>query len=324
MTEEGPRRRRKLSAIMMADVCGFSRRMGENDERTVDLIQDFHRRVEQEVREFEGRVVDTAGDSVLGEFDSVVNAVNCARSIQQNLAVMNEGRPPEQHIATRIGVHLGDVIIEDYNVYGDGVNIAARLEPMADPGGICISEAVYQQVRDKLDVPVEDLGLKDLKNIQYPVRIFKIPPAAGTVSTPATTTSRRDVQAATVDPRGKPSSSESWPSELQRTSNLVLLIVGLGLLVSPIALFPSGGALPTGGAIVLGLVVGRIMARRIGSRAIRLGLGVGIACGALFTHWSHLTDVTFFLGGAIVAATAGGRRRERDERRRLKRERRGN
>src|SRR5262249_15026904 len=119
---------------------------------------------------------NTAGDSVLGEFDSVVHAVQCALRIQQNQARRNALCSPEERVDARIGVHLGDVIIEDEHIYGDGVNIAARLEPIADPGGICISEAVYQQIRNKLDLHIQDLGLRALKNIDHPVRLYMVPP----------------------------------------------------------------------------------------------------------------------------------------------------
>lgn len=308
MTDEEPRRRRKLSAIMMADVCGFSRMMGENDERTVDLIKDFHQRVRAHVEKFEGRVVDTSGDSVFGEFDSVVNAVSCARAIQEEQARVNAGRAAEEHISTRIGVHLGDVIVEDYNVYGDGVNIAARLEPIADPGGICISEAVYQQVRDRLDVPVEDLGLKELKNIQYPVRVFKIAPLAEAkprgAAAPAPGEAVREAPAAPM-PIASPASS---PVRLS-TDLVILLLVGGVLLFSPVLLFPSGGVFPTAGAILVAIALGRVWAKTRGAHALLLSLGIGIASGALFTNWSRITNVLFLLGGAIVAAAGRNLRR---------------
>lgn len=174
--DDGPRRRRKLSAIMMVDVQGYSQLMGTDEDTTVDLIQDFHQRIGTLIEQFEGRVVDTAGDSVFCEFDSVVNAVRCARRVQEDQAALNRERGGDGHMHTRIGLHLGDVIVEDYHVYGDGVNIAARLEPLAEPGGICMSEAVYQQIRNKLDMPLEDLGLRELKNIQYPIHLYRVPP----------------------------------------------------------------------------------------------------------------------------------------------------
>ena len=176
MATEGSTPRRKLSAIVMVDVSGFSRMMGRDEEGTTARIREFHSRIRSVVEAHEGRVVDTAGDSVFGEFDSVVNAVRCAQAIQDTQATVNATLPPEEHIETRIGVHLGDVIVQDYQVYGDGVNIAARLQALADPGSICVSEAVYQQVFRKLDLTFEDLGVQELKNIEYPIRLYRVTP----------------------------------------------------------------------------------------------------------------------------------------------------
>ncbi|MGQ0548133.1 MAG: adenylate/guanylate cyclase domain-containing protein [Armatimonadota bacterium] len=166
--------RRKLSAILMVDVSGFGRMMGRDEEGTTALIREFHTRTRSLVDAHEGRVVDTAGDSVFGEFDSVINAVRCAQAIQQTESTVNAARPPEERVAPRIGVHLGDVIVQDYHVYGDGVNIAARLQAVADPGSICVSEAVYQQVYKKLDLAFEDLGVQELKNIEHPIRLYRV------------------------------------------------------------------------------------------------------------------------------------------------------
>jgi class 3 adenylate cyclase len=317
MTDELQRRRRKLSAIMMADVCGFSRMMGRDDERTVDLIRDFHRRVRTHVEACEGRIVDTSGDSFLGEFDSVVNAVGCARRIQDEQAGLNAERPAEERIDTRIGVHLGDVIVEDYNVYGDGVNIAARLEPLADPGGICLSEAVFQQVRDRIDLPVEDLGLRELKNIQYPVRVFRIPPrtappAAATAesSRPGSSPPLPMTLTSPVEPPAEVLEYRSPAQLLQRPDNLILLVVAAFLLASPRVLFSTAGVFPAGGAILGSIVVGKVWSKhRRSSRYFLLALGVGIASAAAFTNWSRVTNVLFVLGGAIVAAAGMSARR---------------
>ena len=135
MTIEASAPRRKLSAILMIDVAGFSRMMGQDEERTTVLIREFHDRTQGLVEAHAGRVVDTAGDSVFGEFDSVVNAVRCAQAIQEAQTAVNTLREPAERMETRIGVHLGDVIVQDYRVYGDGVNIAARLQTVAAPGG---------------------------------------------------------------------------------------------------------------------------------------------------------------------------------------------
>src|SRR5215813_12346741 len=174
MTTDASSPRRKLAAILMVDVSGFSRMMGRNEERTTALIREFHERTQRLVEVHQGRVVDTAGDSVFGEFDSVVNAMRCAHAIQETQASTNANREPAERIETRIGVHLGDVIVQDYHVYGDGVNIAARLQAVAAPGSICVSEAVYQQVYRKLDLAFEDLGVQELKNIEHPIRLYRV------------------------------------------------------------------------------------------------------------------------------------------------------
>jgi class 3 adenylate cyclase len=314
---DSPRRHRKLSAIMMADVSGFSRMMGSDEEATVDLIQDFHRRVALLVEDSEGRVVDTAGDSVFGEFDSVLNAVRCACRIQEEQALVNANRDAGRRVETRIGIHLGDVIVEDYRVYGDGVNIAARLEPLAEPGGICFSEAVYAQVRSKLDLRVEDLGLRELKNIEHPIRLYRVSPAAAPSdgSAPARTESteptRKGVAPASVSDGPV---REPLRDEVLDPARLIPLSVGALLVTSPILFFSTAGVFPVAGAILISVVAGRIWARRTGQPGRALfALGLGIASGALWTNWSAVTNGLFVLGGMIVAAAGSGRRRRRKE-----------
>jgi class 3 adenylate cyclase len=305
------RRRRKLSAIMMADVSGFSRMMGQNEDNTVDLIRDFHQRVNLLVQEFEGRVVDTAGDSVFGEFDSVVNAVRCACRIQEEQRALNAGRSLDERVETRIGVHLGDVIVENYHVYGDGVNIAARLEPIADPGGICISEAVYQQIHNKLDLPWQDLGLRELKNIELPIRIYKGPPVPRARDVPAepsrppapTVSVLGNTTAAARSATHSGAVPSPWFDDLMHTTPLILMSVGVFLLLSPLIVFPTGGVFPTAGAIVLSIALGRVWARRSGrGKTFLIALGIGIASGGVFTNWSRLTNSLFLLAGAILCA----------------------
>jgi len=162
----------------MADVVGFSRMMGHDDEGTTTRILEFHERVRITVESFGGRVVGTAGDSVFGDFDSIVDALDCATEIQQGLHTANVDSPEDERIEARIGLHLGDVIVEEYNIFGDGVNIAARLEQLADPGGIVLSEAVYQQVRARTDLPIDEMGTRTLKNIDQPVKLYRIGPDA--------------------------------------------------------------------------------------------------------------------------------------------------
>ena len=300
----------------MADVSGFSAMMGRDEERTTELIRAFHSRVRGTVDKHEGRVVDTAGDSVFGSFDSVVNAVRCAKEIQDDQETSNQAAPPEERITTRIGIHLGDVIVEDENVYGDGVNIAARLEQVAEPGGICVSEAVYQQVHTKLDLGFQDLGVQELKNIQQPVRIYGLAAREGeparlrieTRPQPPVPMTAPTEQAGPVSPLAQrqptPASVQAWYHEVVRAGLLVPGVLGVALILSDLLLFPSGGVLPTGGAILLGTVLGGVWTRLSGRRGNRLiGLGLGILSGALFTGWSGITDGMFVLGGLAVIAS---------------------
>jgi class 3 adenylate cyclase len=326
---EAPRARRKLAAILMADVSGFSRMMERDEEWTTRAIRAFHARVDGRVREHEGRVVDTAGDSVFAEFDSVVNATRCAQAVQLDQANENRDQPPERRIDTRIGVHVGDVIVEEYKVYGDGVNIAARLESLAEPGHILVSEAVYQQVHNKIGARFRDEGVRSLKNIEHPVRIYSLQPSAlvaGSGREPRASIrppSRREERMSRQS-RLRPSAP---PPELEERASLVdalvrpdiatLLVIGIALSSSSALQLPSGGVLPTAGAILIGLSLGRALDRGRRRGFMLTGLGIGIAMGARFTRWSPATDLLFLLGGAIVALQGFGiRRRARRARRR--------
>ena len=168
---------RRLAAILAADVAGYSRLMGADEEGTLARLN-AHRRefLEPTVAEHRGRVVKRTGDGILVEFVSAVDATRCAIEVQHGMAQRNIGVADEQRIEIRIGVHVGDIIIEEGDIFGDGVNIAARLESVAQPGGICISEDAYRQVRDKLDANFLDSGERQLKNIARPVRIYEFYP----------------------------------------------------------------------------------------------------------------------------------------------------
>jgi adenylate cyclase len=170
---------RRLAAILAADVAGYSRLMGADEEGTHARLQ-VHRRelVDPKIREHFGRIVKTTGDGVLAEFPSVVDAVRCAAEIQRGMIDREPDLPDERRIRFRIGVNLGDVIAEDNDIFGDGVNVAARLEALAEPGGICISRMVRDQIRDKLVYPFGDLGEQSVKNIARPVRVYALHPAA--------------------------------------------------------------------------------------------------------------------------------------------------
>jgi adenylate cyclase len=165
---------RRLAAILAADVVGYSRLMGVDEAGTLAALK-AHRQelIGPEVAKRGGRVVGTAGDGILAEFASVIDAVDCAVAIQDSMAGRNANLTDDRKMLFRMGVNLGDVIVEGDDIYGDGVNIAARLEGQAAPGGICISGKVYEEVQDKLDAAFEDMGEREVKNIRKPVRVYR-------------------------------------------------------------------------------------------------------------------------------------------------------
>src|SRR6516164_8667014 len=165
---------RKLTAILCADVYGYSRLMGDNEEATIRTLSAYRKIIDSLIEKHRGRFVNSAGDSVLAEFTSVVEAVNCAVEIQNALKAENEALPLNRQMEFRIGVNSGDVMVEGEQIYGDGVNVAARLESLADPGGICISGIVHDQVRDKLPLAYDDAGEQAVKNIARPVRVWRV------------------------------------------------------------------------------------------------------------------------------------------------------
>src|SRR5215813_13165865 len=171
---ENPKAPRRLAAILAADIAGYSALMGADEARTVRDLKDHFAVVLPMISDHGGRVIDTAGDGILAEFGSVVNAVECAAAIQKAMASRNAVFEDVRQMRFRIGINIGDVIHDEARLYGDGVNVAARLEAVAEPGGICISGAAYEQVRNKLSLHVADLGLQHLKNIAEPVRIYRI------------------------------------------------------------------------------------------------------------------------------------------------------
>jgi adenylate cyclase len=170
---------RRLTAIFASDVVGYSRLMGADEEGTLARLN-IHRRefLDPTIAEHRGRIVKRTGDGVLIEFVSAVDAARCAVAIQRGMSERNAPVPPEIRVELRIGVHLGDIIIDEGDIFGDGVNIAARLESIAQPGGICISDDAYRQVRGKLDVNFQDSGEQELKNIARPVRVYQLRPDA--------------------------------------------------------------------------------------------------------------------------------------------------
>jgi adenylate cyclase len=175
---------RKLTAILCADVFGYSRLMGEDEEATLRTLSSYRKLVDSLIEQHHGRFVNSAGDSVLAEFASVVNAVQCAVEIQTTLKGENAPLPPERRMEFRIGVNLGDVMVDGEQIYGDGVNVAARLESLAEPGSIFISGSVHEQLGNKLALGYEDLGEQAVKNIAKPVRVFQVLTEGGGAATP--------------------------------------------------------------------------------------------------------------------------------------------
>ncbi len=167
---------RKLAAILVADIVGFSRLAGADEERTLARVRGLRSDlVEPTIAAHRGRVVKRTGDGSIVEFRSVVDAVRCAIEVQTGLIERNAGVPPERRIEYRVGIHVGDVVEEsDGDLMGDGVNIAARLEGVAEPGAICLSEQAYWQVKSRLDLKVTDLGATRLKNINEPIHVYSL------------------------------------------------------------------------------------------------------------------------------------------------------
>ena len=172
MAEEGFKR--KLAAILSADVEGYSRLMDDDEEATVRTLTAYRTAINDLVQQYRGRVVDSPGDNILAEFTSVVDAVNCAVEIQRELAKRNAELPYNRKMEFRIGVNLGDVIEEEGRIYGDGVNIAARVESMAEAGSICISGRAFDQVANKLGLEYKNLGEHQVKNISTPIRVYRV------------------------------------------------------------------------------------------------------------------------------------------------------
>jgi len=165
---------RRLATILSADVAGYSRLMGANEEGTVQALRGHRAVFDALLKQHHGRVFNTAGDAILAEFPSAVEAVRCATEIQSALQTRNEHLPPEQKMLFRMGINLGDVVVQEGDLLGDGVNVAARIQKIAEPGGICISGSVYDQIQNKLSLRFRPLGDQSFKNIGQPIRTFTI------------------------------------------------------------------------------------------------------------------------------------------------------
>ncbi len=165
---------RKLAAILAADVEGYSRLMHEDEEATLITLSAHRAIIDALITAGRGHITGSAGDSVLAEFASIIDAVHCGVAIQQALAKANAALPPERRMEFRIGINVGDVIVQDGDVFGDGVNVAARLEGLAAPGGICITRSVRDHIQDRVEYDFDDLGDQHVKNIARPVRVFRL------------------------------------------------------------------------------------------------------------------------------------------------------
>jgi len=213
MSQEGFKR--KLAAILSADVEGYSRLMDDDEEATVRTLTSYRTAITDLVQQYRGRIIDTPGDNILADFTSVVDAVNCAVEIQRELAERNAALPDNRKMQFRIGVNLGDVIDEDGRIYGDGVNIAARVESLAEAGGICISGRAHDQVENKLGLEYEDLGKHEVKNISRPIQVYRVLSYPGAAA-------HRVVQA-------KESLGRKWRKIGLSAAAIVIVAVALGI-----------------------------------------------------------------------------------------------
>ncbi len=219
---------RRLAAILAADVVGYSQLMAVDEEATLAMLGAYREVTDALVRQYNGRVFSTAGDAFLAEFGSAVEAVRCAIAIQEDLSVRNAQAPEQRQMWFRIGINVGDVMIENEDLFGDGVNVAARLEGLADTGGVCISGSTFDQVKNKLSVAFEDIGAQKVKNIPEPIPAFRIVP--GKVAVKA----------------GRTPASSQKPPGISGLHGRALAIAGLATVVIIlagvyfVALFPLG------------------------------------------------------------------------------------
>ena len=208
---------RKLTTILAADVVGYSRLMEADEEGTLGTLKVYRKVIDQLATKHGGRIFGGAGDSLVAEFGSAVEAVRCAMSMQEDLAVRNAELAEERRMIFRIGINVGDVMVEGDNLFGDGVNVAARLEGLAEPGGICIAASVFEQVRNKLSLGFEDLGPQEVKNISEPVSAYRLIPGSVSVSTGAAAAA-------------KPTGGKRWRlPAITAAAVMVLVVAGLAV-----------------------------------------------------------------------------------------------
>ncbi|MBI3757818.1 MAG: adenylate/guanylate cyclase domain-containing protein [Deltaproteobacteria bacterium] len=220
---------RKLTAILSADVKGYSRLMGEDEEATIRTLTAYRAAMATLIQQHRGRVVDSPGDNLLAEFVSVVDAVRCAVEIQHDLKVRNAELPDQRKMEFRLGINLGDVVVEGERIYGDGVNIAARLESLAEPGGICLSGTVYEQVEPKLALGYEYLGEQTVKNIAKPVRVWRVVMDEAAAALAATQSVLRQASPETHERGTTHRVRVTWPKGAVVLMSFLLLV---GIIVS--------------------------------------------------------------------------------------------
>jgi class 3 adenylate cyclase len=204
--------KRRISAILAADVVGYSKLVAEDEEETVRRLVVWRTAFDELTTRYGGRIVNTVGDAILAEFPSSVDAVRCAMDVQESIRARNLAYPASRQMNFRIGITVGDVVDREGQLFGDGVNIAARLEGLAPAGGVCVSRIVYEQVANKLSVKLEDIGRQQVKNLPDPVHAYMIAPLSGV-----------------VDPRGKPRKNGAT---VARTRWLVGSLVAIALIVA--------------------------------------------------------------------------------------------
>jgi class 3 adenylate cyclase len=216
---------RRLAAILAADVVGYSRLMGADEASTAKLVRERREATAKIVRGFGGRLVKTTGDGVLLEFPSAVAAVECAIVIQKMMAERNEAVPEARRILYRVGVNLGDILIDGEDILGDGVNVAARLEGICEPGAICLSEDAWRQARGRIEARFVDLGEQSLKNIAHPIRAYALAPAAI-----AAVKAESPAVSAAIYAADAPKSRGVWARWPALAVVLALLLLAAGLL----------------------------------------------------------------------------------------------
>jgi adenylate cyclase len=243
---------RKLTAILCADVYGYSRLMGEDEEATHRTLRSHRKLIDSLIEQHHGRFVNSAGDSVLAEFASVVNAVQCAVEIQTTLKVENASLPSERRMEFRIGINLGDVIVDGEQIYGDGVNVAARLESLAEPGGICMSGKVREELGNKISLNYDDLGPQPVKNIAEPVRVLRVISGGGAATSTAIKATQRSLR-------------KHWRGGVFSLVG-VGLIVGVIVLVQHLSLRPHTPSASIPAAASRSPIAGQALHRRIALR----------------------------------------------------------